>query len=128
MRDKFAVAKPALSVYTSLHHIMAARTAGIDRSDEITSLSPYVSRVCKSALGRWRSRKAAADGGCGGWVSARLAAFGEVEREDLVKLLAIYDDDMKLFGYTWNESRLTARCGAKTGRSPASNATERYCC
>jgi len=30
-----------LSVYISLPHIMAARSAGIDRNEEITPLSPY---------------------------------------------------------------------------------------
>jgi len=29
------------NVYISLPYIMAARTAGIDRSEEVTSLSPY---------------------------------------------------------------------------------------
>ena len=79
-------------------------------------------------VGRWRRRKAAADSGCD--VGETLAVFGAVGRQDLVKLLSIYDEDMNRFGYTWSETTLTARCGAKTGgRSPADNATtQRYCC
>jgi len=38
-----------LSVYISLPHIMAAKKAGIDRNEEITSLSPFDGTVLMSS-------------------------------------------------------------------------------
>jgi len=51
-----------------------------------------------------------------------LSAFRDVGREDLVKLLAIYEADMKRFGYTWSVTGVTAGCAVR------SNITAHSCC